>query len=139
MGAHLHVKGGGGTQFTSINTNDVPLTFLSAPVGGWAGSGGSAVPQVWWGDMAVTRCCTVRCSEWMALWGGVLVVHTGLCPELGGCPERVIRWSQGLQPACTCTCGSPSPQESSQAAVSFDLFTVDVTVTITATQRSTQL
>lgn len=43
MGAHLHVKGGGSTQFISINTYDVPVTFVSVPVRGWLGSGGPSV------------------------------------------------------------------------------------------------
>lgn len=36
LGAHLHVKGGGSTQFISINTYDVPVisVFLA---GGWPG------------------------------------------------------------------------------------------------------
>lgn len=36
MGAHLHVKGGRSAQFISINTYDVPVTFLSVPAGGLA-------------------------------------------------------------------------------------------------------
>lgn len=39
MGANLHVKGDSGTRFISINTYDVPATFLSVPVGDWPGWG----------------------------------------------------------------------------------------------------
>ena len=37
-------EGGGGTQFISINTYDVPVTFLSAPAGVGLGPG-SGRPQ----------------------------------------------------------------------------------------------
>lgn len=51
----MHVKGGGGTEFISINTYDVPVICLSVPGRGWPGGRGYTAPQVWRGDCAVGR------------------------------------------------------------------------------------
>lgn len=81
MGAYLHVKGGGSTQSISINTYYVPVTFLSAPGWGWAGSGGCAVSSSGEGTVSVTRHHALKCS--MAWPGAGLIVYTVSCPERG--------------------------------------------------------
>lgn len=93
-------EGGGDTQFISINTYDVPVTFLSAPAGGlgWAPNAGGHSP--------VPGCCTVKCSEWTAVAAVTLGTHWTMSWAGIRCPERVTCWSQGLQSVCVYTWGS---------------------------------
>lgn len=94
MGVHLHVMGGGGSQFLSINIYNVPVTSLSAPVVGVGRDTGTKPCQVWWNDRPVTGCWAGKGSEWTALPG--MSRYTLARSKLGQCPDGVECGTQAV-------------------------------------------
>lgn len=82
MGANLHVKGDSSTRFISINTYDVPVTFLSVPVGDWPGSGAVLCPECGGGTrLPLGATLSGVLNGWLCLL--LCSWYTESCTELG--------------------------------------------------------